>query len=155
VATAGAGVPGPLTIVQRSGGFHRLYLSADPATGTELAIAAPGIDEACLISDLITAIRGQAGSGTRHWRPAVACFHVGITRLVDDRFRGGGANRVLSLCRHPAILRACPVLLPDASPTLAVVITAGLFEELRPEGLPGHDWRHVPVADAWLTLFST
>jgi hypothetical protein len=155
VATADAGTPGPLTVAVQSGRFQRLYLVADPATGTELAIAAPGLDEPGLIADLVTAIHTRVAQAPGSRRPAIAGFHVGLAQLVDDGFQGKGPDRVLALVRHPAIREASARALAraGATPALAVAITAGLFEELRPDGLPGHGWAPVPPADAWLTLW--
>ena len=155
IVTAGAGIPGPLTTIQRSGGFHRLYLRADPATGTELAVATPGLDEICLITDLVTSILGQVMQ-----RPGLACpvlvgFHVGVTRMIGGHFRGQGTMRPRAMVRHPAILAACANarLAAEARATLAVAITAGLFDKLQSEGLPGSGWQHVPAAAAWLAVF--
>jgi hypothetical protein len=153
VATTGAGIPGPLTLTQRSGGFYRLYLKTDPV-GTEFAVASPGIDEVSLIADLIAAIHGQVMIIPGLTQPVIAGFHVGITRLIGDSFGGKGAERVLALIRHPAVLGACASALvrSGASSLLAIAVTAGLFEELRAEGLPHHSWEPVPSASAWLHL---
>jgi hypothetical protein len=153
IAIAGAGIPGPLTLIQRSGGFYRLYLKTDSA-GTEFAVASPGIDEVSLITDLIAAIGGQVmipGLGP----PVIAGFHVGIIRLIGECFGGTGAERVLALIRHPAVLEGCARALARTGATspLAVTVTAGLFEELRAEGLPDHGWEPVPSAGAWLRPF--
>jgi hypothetical protein len=153
IATLDAGRPGPLTVIQRSGDFQRLYLTRDSASGTELAVAAPGLDEPCLITDLITAIHRHVTQAPGRQQPALVAFHVGVTRLIDGDFRGRGPERVLALVRHPAVRRASPRTPARAGslPALAVIVSAGLFEELRPEGLPGRDWEPVPSADAWLT----
>jgi hypothetical protein len=150
VATAGASPPGPLTLIQRSGGFYRLYVKTDPS-GTELAVASPGIDEVSLIADLITAIRGQVTLVPGLQQPTIAGFHVGVTRLTGGSFAGKGTERVLALIRHPAVLVACARA--KASCRLAVAVTAGLFEDLRAEGLPHLGWEPIPTADAWLSLF--
>jgi hypothetical protein len=141
-------------LIQRSGGFYRLYLKTDPG-GTEFAVAAPGFDEVSLIADLIAAIRGQVVTIPGLRRPVIAGFHVGITRLIGDNFGGKGAERVLALIRHSAVLSASARTLAHtgASSALAVAVTAGLFEELRAEGLPHHGWESVPSAGAWLRLF--
>lgn len=150
VATAGAGIPGPLTLIQRSGGLYRLYVKTDPS-GTELAVASPGIDEVSLIADLIAAIYGQVTHLSDLRQPTIAGFHVGITRLIGGSFGGKGAERVLALIRHPAVLAVSARA--KASSLLAVAVTAGLFEELRAEGLPHCNWEAVTAADAWLSLF--
>lgn len=147
VATAGAGKPGPLTLIQRCGGFYRLYLKTDPA-GNEFAVASPGIDEVSLISELISAIRAQVSVVPVPRTPVIAGFHVGVTRLTGGSFGGKGAERVLALIRHPSVLAA------SASALLVVTMTAGLFEDLRAEGLPHSGWEPVPSADAWLTVFT-
>jgi hypothetical protein len=155
VVTAGAGIPGPLTAIQRSGSFQRLYLRADPATGTELAVATPGLDEVYLITDLIASIFSQVMKTPRLARPVVAGFHVGVTRMIGGHFRGQGTMRARAMAWHPAILAACARPAAGARATLAVAITAGLFEELQSEGLPGLDWQHVPAAGARLAVFDS
>lgn len=60
-AMCSAGIPGPLTLIQRSGGFYRFYVKTGPL-GTELAVASPGVDEVSLIADLIAAIYGRSRS---------------------------------------------------------------------------------------------
>jgi hypothetical protein len=77
--------------------------------------------------------------------------------LIDGDFRGRGPERALALARHPADRRASadPPARAGSWPALAVIVSAGLFEELRPEGLPGRDWESVPSADAWLTCNGT
>lgn len=151
VATSGAGIPGPLTVIQRSGGFYRLYLKADPV-GTELAVASPGIDEVSLIADLIAAIREQVMTIPNRQQPVVAAFHVGMTRLIEGNFVGKGTDRVVALSSHPAVLAACAR--PRPIPLFAVAVTAGLFHELRAEGLPRHGWELVSAPDAWLIRFA-
>jgi len=149
VATAGAGIPGPLTLIQRSsGGFYRLYVKTDPS-GTELAVASPGTDEVSLIADLIAAIHGQVTLLPGLRQQTIAGFHVGIARLIGGSFGGKGTERVLALIRHPAVLAACT---RAKASSLAVAVTAGLFEELQAEGLPYRGWEPVPAADAWLSL---
>lgn len=150
VATAGAGIPGPLTLIQRSGGFYRLYVRTDPS-GTELAVASPGIDEVSLIADLIATMHGQITLTPGQRAPTIAGFHVGVTRLIGGSFAGNGAERVLALIRHPAVLAACAQA--KAPALLAVAVTAGLFGELRAEGLPHRGWEPVLAADAWVRLF--
>ena len=150
VATAGAGRPGPLTLIQRSGGFYRLYVTTDPS-GIELAVASPGIDEVSLIADLIATIHGQITLIPGLRQPTIAGFHVGLTRLIGGSFAGKGTERVLALIRHPLVLAACARA--KAPSLLAVAVTAGLFEELRVEGLPHRGWEPVPAADAWVRLF--
>jgi hypothetical protein len=150
VATA-AGVPGLLSLIQHSNGFYRLHVMAVPAEGVELAFAAPGLDEVSLVTDLITAMRKAAATDTELPRPALAGFHVGITKVVGEGFGGSGADRTLALIRDPAVLRAAGH--GEKAAWLAVTISAGLFEELRTEGLPGAGWQRITSAGAWLKLF--
>ncbi len=156
VAAAGGGEP--LRSIQESSGFYRLYLATDPADGTEFAVAAPGLDEVSLISELIDAIREQVTITPGLRQPVLAGFHVGIIKLTGNGFGGTGVDRVLALVRDPAIAahvsrRATAADSARGGSRLAIAITAGLFEDLRAEGLPGEDWQLVPAADAWLRLF--
>jgi hypothetical protein len=158
LCVAAAGGAAPLSSIQETNGFYRLYLTTDPADGAEFAVAAPGMDEMALISDLIDAIRGRLTITSRSRQPILAGFHVGIIKLTGAGYGGTGIDRVLALIRDPAIAVhvARPVIPADAAPgapRLAVAITAGLFEDLRAEGLPGDEWQRVPAADAWLRFF--
>jgi hypothetical protein len=152
IATA-AGAPGLLTQIQRSGGFYRLYLAADPVEGVELAFAAPGLDEMSLVTDLISAMHQKAVVTTDLKRPVLAGFHVGITKVVGEGLGGSGADRTLALIRDPAIVTAATCA--STPPLLAVAVTAGLFEDLHTEGLPSDGWLKIPAADAWLRLFES
>jgi hypothetical protein len=144
--------PGLLTLIQESDGFYRLYVTPGPE-GIELAFAAPGLDEMSLVTDLIDAMRRKAAAtpGTR--RPALASFHVGMTKVVGEGLGGSGADRALALVRDPAVRMAAASA--DYAVRLAVVVTAGLFADLRAEGFHGTGWLAVPSADAWLKLFDT
>jgi hypothetical protein len=157
IATA-PNASGPLSSIQESGGFYRLHLMTDPADGAEFAVAAPGLDEVALISDLIAALREHVTVIPGLRRPVLVGFHMGITRLNGVGFSGNGVERALALVRDPAIaLRASArVTLAGSArtdPCLAAAITAGFFEDLSTEGLPGADWQRVPPASAWLRLF--
>jgi hypothetical protein len=148
----------PLSSIQESGDFRRLHLMTDPADGAELAIAAPGLDEVSLISDLIAALREHAVVASGPRRPVVVAFHLGITRLTSAGFGGQGVERALALVRDPAIaVRAsAQVTLAGSTrtdPRLAAAITAGFFADLCTEGLAGLGWQRVPPASAWLRLF--
>lgn len=152
IATA-AGIPGLLADIQQSEGFYRLYLMPDQVEGVELAFAAPGLDEMGLVTDLIAAIHRTAKLATGLRRPVLAGFHVGITKVVGDGLGGAGADRARALMRDPAIKTASERAGKPA--LLAVVVTSGLFEDLRAEGLPDHGWQSVPDAGAWLKLFDS
>jgi hypothetical protein len=155
VATAARGC-WPLHTVVAAGQFYRMHVTKGPADGTELAVAAPGIDEVSLIADLIAALRDRAAITTGPGPPVLASFHVGIVRLSRSTFTGNGITRVCALLRHPAIVErvSAGAGSPSREPWLAMMITSGLFEDLRAEGLPDDCWQHVAVADAWLRLFT-
>jgi hypothetical protein len=159
IATA-PGARGPLRSIQESGRFYRLQLMTDPADGAEFAVAAPGLDEVSLIGDLITALQEHLTAIPGPRQPVLVGFHLGITRLTSVGFNGKGIERALALVRDPAIaVRASArVALVGSTRTnscLAAAITAGFFEDLRTEGLPGADWQRVPPASAWLRLFDS
>jgi hypothetical protein len=158
LCVAAAGGAGPLRSIQESSGFYRLYLTTDPADGAEYAVAAPGLDEVSLISDLIDAMREQVTITQGLHQPVLAGFHVGIIKLTGADFGGTGVERALALVRDPAIaahvsLRATAADSAQGRHCLAVAITARLFEDLRAEGLSSNGWQPVPAADAWLRLF--
>jgi hypothetical protein len=150
---AEAGPPGLLTCVQRTEGFYRLYLMSDPATGTEMAFASPGLDEMSLVGDLIAAMQHEVAEPDGLRLPVLVGFHVGITKVVGDGFGGAGADRVRALISDPAIRAAMTHASPPAP--LAVAITIGLFEEFRAEGQSDHGWQRIPAAGAWLKLFDS
>jgi hypothetical protein len=152
------GVPGLLTRMQRAGGFYRLFVMSDPDAGTEVAFAAPGLDEMSFMTELIETMREEAAT-TGDGAPLLVGFHVGMTKVVGEGLGGAGADRALALVRDPAVLSAADIAQrpPGAAHgpgRLAVVVTAGLFAELHAEGLDGTDWQPVPPADAWLRVFS-
>lgn len=151
IATA-SGSPGLLTLVQQSEAFYRICLTAGPTEGVELAFASPGLDEMSLVPDLIAAMHKHAMAADCPQRPALAGFHVGITRIVDEGFGGSGADRTLALIHDPAILAA--IARAGNSPLFAVAVTTGLFADLHAEGLSDSGWQSIPAADAWLKLFS-
>jgi hypothetical protein len=124
---------------------------AGPTEGVELAFASPGLDEMSLVPDLIAAMYKQAMAADGLRRPALAGFHVGITRIVDEGFGGTGADRALALIHDPAILEA--IARAGTSAPLAVAVTTGLFGDLHAEGLSDSGWLSIPAADAWLKLF--
>jgi hypothetical protein len=96
-----------------------------------------------------------ASAGYSRIVPCSRSRSLDIIRLIGDCFGGTGAERVLALIRHPAVLECCARALARTGATspLAVTVTAGLFEELRAEGLPDHGWEPVPSAGAWLRPF--
>jgi hypothetical protein len=157
LCVAATGGAEPLRSIQESGDFYRLYLTTDPADGAELAVAAPGLDEVSLISDLIGALRERVADAAGTGQSVVAGFHVGIVKLTETGFSGTGVERALALIRDPVITT---LITPRAAAdprrgqsALAVAITAGFFEGLRAEGLPGDGWRLVSPVGAWLRLF--
>jgi hypothetical protein len=157
IATAPNGF-GLLTSVQESGGFYRLQLMTDPADGAEFAVAAPGLDEVALISDLIATLYEQVMVAPGHRQAVLVGFHLGITRLTGIGFTGKGVERALALVRDPAIAVRSSARITLAGSArararLAVAITTGFFEDLRTEGFSDTGWQCVPPASAWLRLF--
>jgi hypothetical protein len=177
------GAPGLLTRMQRTGGFYRLFVMSDPEAGTEVAFAAPGLDEMSFVTELIATMREETAT-TDDGGPLLVGFHVGMTKVVGEGLGGAGADRALALVRDPAVLSAARAVQLPASAAqlppgaqlpasaaqlppgaelpadaahgparLAVAVTAGLFAELHAEGLDGTDWQPVPPADAWLKVF--
>jgi hypothetical protein len=155
--------PGLLLSARRSGSFDRLYVHYDPASGSEFGLAAPGDDEIGLITDLIELLSrevaiGRAdppvGATLRFPHLALAVFHVGITRLVDDSLGGPGVARTRALSRSAVVRSAAHSLIPcRPGRYLAVAISAGLFAELQDEGLPAVGWQQVGPADVWMAHF--
>jgi hypothetical protein len=149
-----AEAPDLLESVCRTGGFDRLYLPAVAARGVEVGIAPPGIDELALVQDLVAAfhraVRGRADPGG----PVLMAFHVGIIRVVGDELGGAGAVRARELVRAPDLADAVRQwAAAGQGPGLTVVVSEGLFADLRSEGLPGEGWQWLASASAWLRHF--
>jgi hypothetical protein len=149
-AVAGDG-PGLLAAVCRTRFPDLLCLTAAP-DGVELAVASPGVDEPGLVRDLVATLRERA-AGLGPGRTVLLALHVGIVRVVADRFAGAGTAAALDMATRPEV-RAAVAARPrdaaqDAGPRLAVVLAEGLYQDLRGEGLVYEDWQRVP---GWTAL---
>jgi hypothetical protein len=143
VVVAGA-EPGLLAAVCRTGFPDRLLVTA-ARSGVELAVAPPGVDEPGLVRDLVATLRERAADlgpdGT-----VLLGLHVGIIRVVADRFDGAGIDAVLEMAAD-AVRAAAADRAADGSergPGLLVVMADGLYADLRAEGLVRERWRRVP-----------
>jgi hypothetical protein len=136
VVVAGA-EPGLLAAVCRTGFPDRLLVTA-ARSGVELAVAPPGVDEPGLVRDLVATLRERAADlgpdGT-----VLLGLHVGIIRVVADRFDGAGIDAVLEMAADAVRAAAA-----DRGPGLVVVMADGLYADLRAEGLVRERWRLVP-----------
>jgi hypothetical protein len=135
-----------LTSACRATDVDRLWVTVDQNDGTETAFAPPGIDEVAVVTRLIAVLHRLAVGKPGVPRPALMAFHVGITRIEGEGFGGEAPLRTQALLRDPAI-RAAAV---DSGRALAVIMSDGLYADLRAEGLPGEDWQRMPAARAWL-----
>jgi hypothetical protein len=129
-----AAYPGLLDRACRTGGFGRLYTERFATEAVDLGFAAPGVDEAVLVTDLIAALHRaatEAAAGHPGMRATVlVAFHVGITRVEGDDLRGSAVTRVVGLVRDLAPVTASGVLPAD---TLVVGMTVGLFNDIGSE----------------------
>ena len=145
--------PGLLERACRTGG-GRLYTERIPAEDADLGFAVPGEDEAVLVSDLIRALRRAATEACagQIWRrtPALAVFHVGITRVEGDDLRGSAVARVMRLAREIATATASGTV-PVGS--LVVGMTAGLFDEIGTECNFSDGWFPLDTSEAWCCVF--
>lgn len=73
-------------------------------------------------------------------------FHVGMTKIQGDGFGGAAPLRARALLCDPVIHAA----VADC-PRLAVIMSAGLYDDLHGEGLIAQEWRPVPAAGAWVS----
>ena len=146
LCVAAAGPTCLLTSACESARLGRLCVTLAQRDGMEMAFAPPGIDEVALVTRLITALRHLAARGPDVGRPALTAFHVGITRVEGEGFGGEAALRTRALVLNSAI-RATAI---DSGRRLALIISDGLYADLRAEGMPGQDWRHIPAAGAWM-----
>ena len=175
-----AGTPGLLLAVRRSGRLDRLYVSTDPHSRVEVGVAPPGVDELGLLRDLVLYLRREldkvrpappgrvpsrrvppAGRTLSPpvrtlSRPVLLVLHVGIVRAVDGGLGGAGADRSRALAGDREIQTVADRDARDRGngAGLAVVVSDGLFADLRAEGLPAMGWKPVSTAAAWIRSFN-
>lgn len=138
--------PGLLEAACRAWGPGRLYVERIEPGTAEIGFASPGADEVVLLQDLIPALyaaadRAPAGRGSGRL-PALATFHVGITRVEGDRMGGAAVARARELLSQLAPQAAAA--LPSRG-RLIVGISAALFEDIAAECGFVSGWR--PLAD--------
>ena len=142
--------PGLLASACRTGGFGRLYTEYVQADGIEMGFASPGADEAMLVTDLIPALHAAAAEASGAWavphHPALAVFHVGITRVEGDDLRGAAFIRIRELLRELALVASS-----DAMPRVQLVvgISSGLFDDVGSECDFTDQWIPLDRAGAW------
>jgi hypothetical protein len=140
-----SGPPHLLRRTIRALALDRLYLNDDSDRCAELALAPPGVDEPTLVADLISTLHETNAVGTA----ALAAFHVGITRILCDRFDGAAVLRTSSLLRELAA-HTTP---HTAAGSLSVIMSSSLFTELQYERQLGEGWRPIPETSAWIRLY--
>jgi hypothetical protein len=109
-----------------------------------MGFAPPGIHEAAMVRWLIWAVE-DLGPDRLANVPAKMAFHVGLTKIQGEGIGGAAPLRVRALLRDPVIHRAVA-----GARRLAVIMSAGLYDDLRTEGLLAREWRSVPAAGAWV-----
>lgn len=144
-----AGRPGLFASACRSRRFDRLYVWADPRDALEVGVAPPGVGEVDLVNDLIELLYTAVSTDRELAGPVLLALHVGITRVVDEGFEGAGMIRAKALLEHRAVRD-----MAGADAGLAVVVSDGLYTDLRAEGLAEHGWCSVASAAAWLRSFA-
>jgi hypothetical protein len=149
--------PGLLTSACRTGEWDRLYVLADPRNGIETAVAPPGVDEVGLVRDLVRALRREVWVDPESPGQTFLVVHVGIVRIVGDGFGGAGVSRTRALARNAAVRAAADrgAREQGKATRFAVVISDGLFSDLRTEGVSGEGWQLVPPAAAWVRAFDS
>ena len=142
--------PGLLDRACQEGGIRWLYLEHIPAQRLELGFAAPGVDEAELVTTLVASLRAVASGAARPAGTAVlAAFHVGITRVQDDGMGGVAVTRVRELLAE--LSRA-----PDSSQpgtVLAVGVSDTLFRDIGAECGFAAGWAALAPAQAWYRVY--
>jgi hypothetical protein len=136
---------GLLASACQTGDAGRLCLSVDTQDGTEMAFAPPGVHEVAVVSQLIAVLEALASAGPGAPGPALMAFHVGITRIEGDGFGGAAAARTRALLFNPAVRTVAA-----DGPPLTVIMSDGLYADLRGEGLAAQEWLHIPAAGAWV-----
>jgi hypothetical protein len=140
----------------RIGGSGRLYREYFAAEGMEMGFASPGVDEEALVTDMVAALRAATTeastvNGTAH-APALAAFHVGITRMEGDDLRGAAVTQSQELIRDLA-----SVATSDAEPSglLVVGLSTSLFHEIGPGCGFTDGWIPLTAAKAWFCIYGT
>jgi hypothetical protein len=137
----------------RIAGFGRLYTEHARADAIDLGFASPGVDEAELVADLISALHAaftrRGGPPDARRGPVLVAFHVGITRVEGDDLRGAAVTRIREILLHLACSSTEEGWAEPAAQSLVVAISAGLFEDIRADCGFGEGWRPLPAADAW------
>jgi hypothetical protein len=147
LCVAAATVPaGLLASACRSADVGRLCVTVNSRDGTEMAFAPPGVHEVAVVTRLIAALLRLVTRKPAAPRPTLLAFHVGITKIEGEGFGGEAALRTRALLLNPAIRAAAAV----GRRQLAVIMSDGLYADLRAEGLPSQDWLHIPAASAWM-----
>jgi hypothetical protein len=149
----GASQPGLLDAACRSGARGQLYTEHAWDEDVDLGFASPGVDEAKLVSDLIAALHAAAGSalGGQQY-PALAAFHVGITRVEGDFLRGAAVIRICELLKS---LASTAVPGTGGTGQLVVGISSALFEDIGSECGFTEGWRPLAAAGAWFRVYGT
>ena len=150
----GAPQPGLLDTACRIAGFGRLYTENVRAEGHDLGFASPGVDEAALVVDMIAALHAATaqwgGASGPACGPALAAFHVGITRVEGDDLRGAAVTRIRELLRNLALAVTSS---GEAEEVLVVGISAGLFDDIRAECGFSDAWGPLASAGAWFRVY--
>lgn len=142
--------PGLLDSACRTGGLDELYTEYSQAESIEMGFASPGVDEAALVTDLISALHTTAaesrGVPVGPDFPVLAAFHVGITRVEGDDLGGAAVARIRELLRYLAL-----IVLPNAMPEVLLVvgISASLFDDIGSECGFAAGWILLARARAW------
>jgi hypothetical protein len=93
------------------------------------------VDEAILISDLISALHSEAAEAAAQHPgapgPVLAAFHVGITRVEGDAIRGSAVTRIIGLLGDLAPATTPAEKAPGAA--LIVGISASLYGDINAE----------------------
>jgi hypothetical protein len=148
--------PGLLDRACRTGsGPSAIYTEHFPAEGIDFGFAAPGVDEAVLVPGLIAALYAAAAeagaSCTTPRAPALAAFHVGITRVEGDYLRGTAVIRIRELLRELVSATTSGVV---PAGILVVAISAGLFGDISAECNFSQGWLPLTAAaHAWCRAY--
>lgn len=132
----------------RSGGVGGLYTEHIQPEGIDMGFASPGVDEALLVSDLIAALHdavGATGVSAAPHCPALAAFHVGITRVEGEDLRGTAVVRIRELLQDLTLASSETIKRVQ----LRVGISATLFDDIGTECGFIDGWLPLAGANAW------
>jgi hypothetical protein len=138
------------------GGDERILVQTDRESTVDTGVAPPGIDEMAFANRLLNNVLRALGTDPSPGEPAVLGIHVGLVRIVADRFAGAGLRAAHELVSNSTIMDTIQRYSEDhgCNRGVAVVISDGVFNDLRADGDADAGWTWFPSEKAWVRSFA-